>query len=217
MSRRLLAAADAEEASTPRGLRVWRRATALAALVLLPLGAGALYLSSGSPHLPGQPLAARLDAPPEQRSIESMVAQIEAHLESNPEDGRGWEVLAPVYCRLGRFEDAVKARRNALRLLGENAERQADLGEALAAAANGIVTADAKAAFERRSALEPGEPKACYYLGLAAEQDGKPDEAARIWRDLLARAPADAPWIAPGAAGAGAGLRAGMPPGPTPG
>ena len=61
------------------------------------------------------------------------MAQVEAHLESNPDDGRGWEVVAPVYLRLGRFEDAVKARRNALRLIGANADREADLGEALIA------------------------------------------------------------------------------------
>ena len=196
VSRRLLAAADAEEKSTPRASASWRRATALAALILMPLGAGTFYLAFGSPFLPGQPLAARQAALPEQRSIESMVSQIEAHLEKNPEDGRGWEVLAPVYYRLGRVEDAVKARGNALRLLGETAERHADFGEALAAAANGIVTTDAKAAFEKSIGLEPGEPKASYYLGLAAEQDGKPEEAAKIWRDLLVRAPTDAPWIA---------------------
>ena len=61
------------------------------------------------------------------------MAQVEAHLEKNPDDGRGWEVVAPVYLRLGRFEDAVKARRNALRFNGANADREADLGEALMA------------------------------------------------------------------------------------
>ena len=55
----------------------------------------------------------------------------------------------PVYMRLGRFEDAVKARRNALRINGASADREADLGESLMAAANGVVTDEAKAAFER--------------------------------------------------------------------
>jgi len=59
------------------------------------------------------------------------VARVEAHLESKPDDGRGWEVIAPFYLRVGRFEDAVKARRNALHLNGANADREADLGEAL--------------------------------------------------------------------------------------
>ncbi|NEX00195.1 c-type cytochrome biogenesis protein CcmI, partial [Rhodopseudomonas sp. BR0G17] len=40
----------------------------------------------------------------------------------------------------------------------------------------------------------PDEPKARYYLGLAAEQDGRPKDAATIWRAMLEKAPADAPW-----------------------
>jgi cytochrome c-type biogenesis protein CcmH len=198
VSRRLLAAADRADsggAVSQAAASLWRRrAVSLAALVLLPIGATALYLSFGSPHLPGLPLAARNTQTPDTRSIESMVAQVETHLERNPEDGRGWEVLAPVYMRAGRFNDAVRARANVVRLLGSTADREADLGEAMVAAANGMVTADAKAAFERALRLDTADVKALYYVGLAAEQDGKPQEAARIWRDLLAKAPANAPY-----------------------
>src|SRR5215468_10294439 len=126
-----------------------RRAVAIVALVLLPLGATGLYLALGSPLLPDQPLAPRLAAARGDQSVDTLIAQVEAHLERNPEDGRGWEVIAPVYLRLGRFDDAVKARRNALRLNGTSAEREAAFGEALVFAANGVVTAEAKAAFER--------------------------------------------------------------------
>ena len=105
------------------------------------------------------------------------------------------EVLAPVYLRLGRFADAVDAWRKLLALGGENAERQSDLGEALAAASNGIVTTDAKAAFERALALDPNEPKAKYFIGVAAEQDGDRANAAAIWRSMIENARSDAPWI----------------------
>ena len=94
--------------------------------------------------------------------------------------------------RLGRFDDAVKARRNVLRLLGPTAEREADLGEALTGAANGVVTAEAERRSSARSRLDPDDFRARYFLGLAAEQDGRPKEAAEIWRKLLAGAPADA-------------------------
>jgi cytochrome c-type biogenesis protein CcmH len=197
VSRRLIAAADRQdgEAAAPqRGAVFRRRAVALLALILLPLGALALYLSLGSPRLPGLPLAARVQEAPATRSLESMVAQVEAHLERNPDDGRGWEVLAPVYMRAGRFEEAVRARRNALRLLGATAPREADLGEAMVAAADGMVTAEAKTAFERALSLDKADVKARYYTGLAAEQDGRPQEAVRLWRELLASAPADAPY-----------------------
>ena len=81
-----------------------------------------------------------------------------------------------------------------LRLLGPSAAREADLGEAITGAQNGIVTAEAKAAFDRAVALDPADVRARYFLGLAAEQDGRPKEAAEIWRALLAEASADAAW-----------------------
>ena len=194
ISRRLLAAADVSP-GVPRTIAAWRRrAAALAALVLLPLGAASLYLALGSPGLMGQPQSARRDAPPEQRSVPELVGRIEAHLEQHPEDGRGWEVVGPVYMRLGRYDDAVTARKNALKLLGPTAQREADLGEALTGAANGIVTAEAKAAFDRALGLEADDFRARYFSGLAAEQDGRPQDAADIWRKLLAGAPGDAAW-----------------------
>ena len=196
ISRRLLGAADKEaKPSSEAGGSLWRRrVAALAALVALPVIAAGLYISWGSPNLPGAPLAARLDLSPEQRSIESMVAQVEAHLERNPDDGRGWDVVAPVYMRMGRYNDAVRARANAVRLLGTSADRESDLGEAMVAAGNSIVTADAKASFERALKIDPNHLKAQYFVGLAAEQDGRPDEAAQIWRAMLTRAPANAPF-----------------------
>ncbi len=116
-----------------------------------------------------------------------MVAQVEAHLAKNPNEGRGWEVVAPIYLRMGRFDDAVKARRQALALNGATAERQAGLGEALTAAANGIVTAEALAAFKAALALDADHVKARFFLGLAAEQDGRVERSGAIWR-ALARA-----------------------------
>ncbi len=197
VSRRLIAAADAAEVShsSPAGARLWhRRVTAIAAVGLLPVIAAVLYLALGSPQLPGQPLEARQSTGRQDRSIASLLSQVEAHLERNPDDARGYEVLAPVYMRLGRFSDAVNARRRLLTLSGENAERQSDLGEALAAVSNGIVTGEAKAAFERALVLDPNDLKARFYIGLAAEQDGDRAKAAAAWRGMLENAPADAPW-----------------------
>jgi cytochrome c-type biogenesis protein CcmH len=196
VSRRLLAAADTPPPSpvaTQWSLRR-RRAAAVAALVILPFGAPALYVALGSPNIAGEPAFARVDTPQGRESIANLVSQVEAHLARSPNDGAGWEVIAPVYMRLGRFDDAVQARAKALALNGDSATRQADLGEAETAAANGIVTADAKAAFERAMARDPHEPKARYFIGLAAEQDGNTEGAATIWRALLADAPADAQW-----------------------
>jgi len=196
ISRRLIAAADVAEFahSLPIGSSLWRRrAITVAAVVVLPIVAAVLYLTLGSPELPGRPLEARLRTVHEHRSIANLVSQVESHLERDPDDARGYEVLAPVYLRLGRFDDAVNARRKLLALSGENAERQSDLGEALTAAANGIVTADGKKVFDRALVLDPKALKANFFVGLAPEQNCA--KAAAIWRGMLEEAPSDAPWL----------------------
>jgi cytochrome c-type biogenesis protein CcmH len=196
ISRRLLAAAEAE-ASTPQrssvGVNARRRRAAGAAVVIVPLVALGLYLKLGSPNIPGQAAFAR-SSEPEDRSIASLVGQVENHLARSPNDGAGWEVIAPVYLRLGRFDDAVVAHKKAIALNGDSPTRESDLGEALVAAANGVVTDEAKLAFQRAATSDQHNAKARYFLGLADEQDGDRNAAAQKWRALLGDAPADAPW-----------------------
>jgi cytochrome c-type biogenesis protein CcmH len=167
---------------------------AVIALVGIPIAALALYLPLGSPQLGDFPSARRTRAPDGTPPLDNLVAQVERHLEKNPTDGRGWSVLAPVLARFGRYDDAVRAYRNSITYNGDNAGRRADLGEALVAAAGGVVTSEAKAEFERAIALNADEVKAGYFLGLAAEQDGRSAEAASIWRAMLEKAPPVAPW-----------------------
>jgi cytochrome c-type biogenesis protein CcmH len=194
IGRRLLAAVDDKRDLPGKSNVRLRRSAAVLALIGLPVVATAFYLALGSPQLGDFPLAARNRVAHANQPLENLVAQVEAHLEKNPADGRGWSVLAPVLVRLGRYDDAVRAYRNSITYNGETADRHADLGEALAGAAGGVVTAEAKAEFERALALNADEVKANYFLGLAAEQDGRNSDAASIWRTMLAKAPADAPW-----------------------
>ena len=194
ISRRLLAAADGERKPAIRSSLKWRRAAAVLALVGLPVLTVATYLPLGSPRLGDFSLAARARAPDGNQPLDNLLAQVEQHLEKNPTDGRGWSVLAPVLLRLGRYDDAVRAYRNSITHNGDSAERRADLGEAIAAAAGGVVTSEAKAEFERAMTLDGDAAKASYFLGLAAEQDGRTTDAGSIWREMLAKAPADAPW-----------------------
>jgi cytochrome c-type biogenesis protein CcmH len=194
ISRRLLAATSSQTPPLPQPNRSLRRAVATVALVGLPLAAIALYLPLGSPQLGDFPLASRSQAPDGKQPLVNLVAQVEAHLEKNPTDGRGWSVLAPVLGQLGRYDDAVRAWRNAISYAGDSSGRRADLGEVLTAAAGGVVTGEAKAEFERSLAMNADEVKASYFLGVAAEQDGRTGDAASIWKGMLARAPPDAPW-----------------------
>jgi cytochrome c-type biogenesis protein CcmH len=154
-------------------------------LIAVPAVALCLYGRLGSPTLPDQPLQARLDTPSENASLEQLVVQVETHLARNPDDGRGWEVIAPIYLKAGRFAQARQAYANALRLLGSTAEREASVGEAATAAADGVVTADARAAFERAVGKDPANAKARYFLGRAREQDGDKAGAISEWGKLL--------------------------------
>ena len=132
-----------------------------------------------SPRMPDEPLASRKVAPQANGGIEAAVAAVEARLTAKPDDGKGWAVIAPVYMRFERYADAAHAYAEALRLLGEDPSRRAAYGEALVAAAGGVVTDEARQAFDRALAEQPGQPQARYYVALAAEQDGKKADAIR--------------------------------------
>ena len=180
-ARRLLAATRDEGAGgqVPAGSR---RLAAVAVLILTPTIALPIYLLRGNPDQPGMPLASREQPANDPRAgdILAAVRQIEAHLVKNPDDGRGHEVVGPVYLRLGRAADAVRAFQAALRLLGPTAERQANVGEALVHQADGVVTAEAKAAFAAAVAQEPKHARSRFFLAMAAQQDGDPAKAKAL-------------------------------------
>lgn len=192
LGRRILRAAGAEKrtaASTASG-----RWLALIAIGAIPLVSMAMYWTAGAPGLADQPLAARLQGNPAESSIEELVARTERHLLANPEDGRGWSVIAPVYLRLGRHEDAVGAYRKAIELADETPELLAGLGEALAAEEGGRVTAEARATFEKALAMQPGHEKSQFFLALAQAQAGEFPAAVAGWQSLVANAAEGSPW-----------------------
>jgi cytochrome c-type biogenesis protein CcmH len=194
IARRLLRAGDAATVETAAASEASRKVAAVVAVVALPFAALGFYLFVGSPELPDRPLAGRLEAPIEEQDVGALIARVEAHLAANPEDGRGWELLGPVYARLGRYDDAVRAFSNTLRILGPTAEREADVGEAITRAGGNVVTAEARAAFERARALDATAIRPRFYLAVALDQEGRKNEAIAAWRDILTGAPPDAPW-----------------------
>ncbi|MBL0936163.1 MAG: c-type cytochrome biogenesis protein CcmI [Rhizobiaceae bacterium] len=195
IGRKIIRLSDAHDAAEPtspsRPLGRWIGALAILSLPLVSWG---LYAATGSPFYPGQPLQARLERDPSEASVDELIARAEAHLAANPDDARGWDVLAPIYLRLGRFADAATAFANASRLDQPTAARLAGEGEALAAGANGQVTADALARFEDALALQPDDLRSRYFVALAAEQAGNGDEARRLWQEMRDGLPEGSPW-----------------------
>ncbi|MDH7791977.1 c-type cytochrome biogenesis protein CcmI [Ochrobactrum sp. AN78] len=197
ISRRILNAekASAESAANMQKARSGR-VLALAAVLAVPLIAWGIYPLFGTPDTPSMPLAARLANSPQNSSVDELIARAEAHLAQNPGDARGWDVLAPIYLRIGRGADAVNAYRSAIRLEGENFQRILGLGEALIAVSGGPITAEAEGLFEKAAALEPDDIRPQYYLAQGEMQDGNADDAVKRLQTFLDRAPADAPWRA---------------------
>ena len=188
------ALAHTGEAAAPSRSGAAAATLALAALVFVPAASLGLYARIGHPDLSDLPFAARAQPAKDNLDIDALVARLEAHLAEHPEDGRGQELIAPVYLRLDRAGDAARAYAAALKLLGESAQRRAGLGEAMVAEAGGKVTAEARASFAMAAAADPAMAKAQFYLGVAAEQGGDKDGAVAIWSRMLEVAPPGAIW-----------------------
>lgn len=192
IGRRILRAsrAGADTAATPRS-----RVLPVLAAVLVPVIAVAVYGALGRPNQPDMPLAARQTAAPGGQTIEELVAKVEAHLAANPTDTKGWDVLAPTYMRLGRFDLAAAAWRNAIRTGGPNTRRLDELGRSLTAAADDVITPEARAAFEKSLEIEPSGIVPRFFLAAALSQDGKKEEAVAAWKALVALGKGDEPWL----------------------
>jgi cytochrome c-type biogenesis protein CcmH/NrfG len=67
------------------------------------------------------------------------------------------------------------------------------LGNALVDHARGMTPA-AELAYRRAEDAAPGHPAAPFFYGLALARSGDRDGALTLWRNILAKAPADAEW-----------------------
>jgi len=236
LDRGLIQPSEAEQARAEIGRRILRLSAArqeqkggersfglrlipVLAVLAVPLISWAVYARLGSPDIPSQPLSERLARNPAESTVDELVARAESHLAANPSDGRGWEVLAPIYMRMQRFSDSARAYDNAIRLLGSNAERQSGLGEALVNAAGGRIAGDARAAFQAALEHDPSNARSQFFLAMASAQDGRMEDAVASWKRMRDSLPEGSPWrVAAEQALAQAGLEtAERAPGPGPG
>ena len=178
------------------GLVLWRFARLprgsggfIAAAMLIALAG---YAWQGRPALPGAPRA----APDEAMAPDTPFArQRLSMLERFGTIGQ-WLDFADALDRMGERRAAVSALNNAIHQNPNSADLWVGLGNALTVHANGLVTPAARLAFDRAAAIAPNHPGPPFFLGMALAQSGQYDEAAQVWRELLARSPADAPYRA---------------------
>jgi len=188
-ARRLLATAPQEVAA---GGSTHKKLGALLAIFLIPLVGAGLYLRTGDPGRPDMPLAVRLKAPM-QNDFMVVVAKMEAHLAAHPDDGKALELMAPVWMRMGNAEKALSARKEAIRLLGETADRHIRLAEAMANANNGAFPPEAYDHIARALEMDPKGAEVRYFAGAAAAQKGEFERARKIWTALAADLPENSP------------------------
>jgi cytochrome c-type biogenesis protein CcmH len=127
-------------------------------------------------------------------SVEEMTQRLAARLMQNPQDTEGWRTLGWSYLNIGRFQKAAEAYARAIELDPDIAELRGDRIEALVAAADGIVTPDAKTGIDDTLKLDPKNVQARFFLGLAKEQEGDEASALAEWTDLLKDTNSDEPW-----------------------
>jgi cytochrome c-type biogenesis protein CcmH len=185
IARRLLAADDGKDTAADDTRSSFpTKAAIIAVAIMLPAAAIGLYLTYGSPRLPDQPLAARLQDPVNEQNLAALVARVEARLREHPEEGEGWEVIAPVYMGWQRYGDAAQAYAQAIRLLGPSATRLSGQGQALVLKNDGVVTEEARRALEQALALDATLLEPRILLAVAKEQDGNFAGALEDWRVL---------------------------------
>lgn len=192
IGRRLMASETkaADRAAMLRGVASRYRIATAACVFAALIVAGVAYPLLGAPGAKDYPLSARLNS--ENPELAVLVAQVERHLAQNPDDGRGWDVIAPVYLRENRLERAYEAYANAIRISGPSPERLMGLGETLVAMESGFVNDEALEAFRKVEALSPDNVRAGYYIALADEQAGNHQAALDQFDALLERMPENA-------------------------
>lgn len=184
---------EPEEAEKSNRWVAWFLAAALPGLAL------GLYLNLGSPEKPGIPYADRRALENEfQKAIggdlATEITALQALVEAKGFDAHAWLLLAGAYGELGRYLDSANAYRRAINLGAEEAQLYSSLGEALVAASSGEVGIEARRAFAEAITLDAGNMKSLYYSGLALAQDGRLDDALRIWKGLAERSSPSTPW-----------------------
>lgn len=182
--------------ATPSALdSVTARKPTLAALVGigLPVLAVGLYFWLGSPAALGpQPTtdaAGNHALTPQQ--IQGMADKLAERLQSNPDDGEGWLMLARSYSVLGRYPESAAAFGRATSLLPPSAALLADYADVVAMAQGRRLAGEPEKIIARALSIDPRHIKSLALSGTAAFERADYPAAVRDWRTILTLVPPD--------------------------
>ncbi|MGB5333109.1 MAG: tetratricopeptide repeat protein [Woeseiaceae bacterium] len=159
------------------------RLTPLLAIIIVATVAVSvgLYSRIGSPDVASA--GAQDDTLPD---MESAIASLRQRLEDNPDDANGWNMLARSYMALQRFGDAVTAYERVMELEdSRNAQTLVDLALAISSRDGTAIEGRTSSLIESALALEPNNPAALFYSGIASANRGDTETAAARWEMLL--------------------------------
>jgi cytochrome c-type biogenesis protein CcmH len=153
---------------------------------------------NGTPTSPGpsaDDVAAAAQLSPEQRSemIRGMVERLAHRLKDAPDDLQGWLRLGRAYEVLKEPEKAADAYAQAAKLRPDDPAILASEVDAMMAdrSPTDPIPDTVLAVLKQLKGLDANEPRALWYLGLAAAQAHEIDEAKAYWQKLLTRLPPD--------------------------
>lgn len=180
LQRRLLDEVEAQPAAP--ATRGGGRRTALLLLLAMPLAAAAGYALLGNREAL-DPLQRQARIAPEQ--IDAMIGSLVEKLKKNPDDGKGWVMLARSYKVLERYPEAADAYARAGNLVDQDAGLLADYAEVLSQMHGGSLQGKAGELIARALKIDPNEPQALLLAGAAARERQDFAAAAEYWSRLL--------------------------------
>lgn len=158
------------------------RKTALALLVLIPLAAAAGYAVLGNPQALDSMLTQARVSP---QDLEGMLGKLVDKLKKNPDDTKGWVMLARSYKALGRYEESAEAYSHGGSLLDSEAALLSDYAEVLGQLNGGQFEGKAGELIARALKIDPNEPQALFLAGAAATDRNDFAGVADYWGRLL--------------------------------
>lgn len=172
------------------GSRLTPAATAIPVMIAfaLPVAAGALYLVVGEPGaIDGSTtrVAQTTEGERANRSIDVMMDQLKQRLAENPDDARGWSILARSSMQLQRYDDAALAYARLNELSPDNPEILVQYADALAMKAGGVLAGEPTEILEQALRLDPDQPQGLWLGGMAARHRGEYEIALSRWARLL--------------------------------
>lgn len=164
--------------------------TAWILAALIPLTAASLYFWIGQPDgLRSEALSAEQQASPTE--VDEMVARLAARLEKNPDDPRGWMMLARSYYVMQRMPEAVVAFEKAALVVKDDPDFYADYADALAVSQGRRLDGKPLQLVQLALKIDPVHPKALAMAGSEAFFRKDYQGALAYWEKLQPLLPPD--------------------------